>query len=167
MTVTTKFKCYLCSKEGLPMEMSYQVSPAIGHRVDFALNTTWLCPTPCYQTARNSYLITGRIQQEQDTQYQEYKVKLQEALVQTIAERPDPAHLPDGLRVTEDDLERLAALDGDYSADNMQDEETVKAAFKLLRNYKRLPYYHCRDGVGVLWDYDELRTRLDNLARKK
>lgn len=165
------------------MEMGFICTYLFG-MTDAALCADWFCQEPpqrpepgraiypncCFDKVSgrlNTSRTRARIQSQHDHKHKEYKATLHEALIHSIATRPDSAHLPDGLRVTEGDLERLAALDGDYSADTMQDEETVKAAFKLLRNYKRLPYYHCRDGVGVLWDYDELRTRLDDLARKK
>ena len=164
-SVQTTVSCYLCGADGKPMDMSFLASPAIGHRVDFALNTTWLCREPCYKEARNSYLITQRIRQLQDRQYQENQANLEDALKETIATRPDPADLPDGLRVTEDDIELLASFEGDFSVETMQNERTIAAAFKLLRTYNQLPYYHCQNGVGVFWDYSELCTRLENLER--
>ena len=165
MTVQTTVSCYLCGIDGKPMEMAVLASPAIGHRIDLALIGTWLCQEPCFDKARHSRFTSPRIYSGHNKKQADYKANLQEALITTIATRLDPAHLPEGLRVTADDLERVALLDGDFSVENLQDEATIQAAFKLLRNHKKLSYYHCKDGVGEFWDYEELKTRLDNLAR--
>ena len=146
--------------------MSVMATGAIGHRRDDAFETTtWLCSEPCFGTARNTPRIRERIYKQQDDKRDEYKANLHDALIHEIATRPDPAYLPDGLRVTEDDIARLVKCEGDYCSDTKPDEAVISAAFKLLRNHKRLPYYHCKDGVGEIWDYDELKARLDNLAR--
>jgi hypothetical protein len=165
MPPQTKVKCYLCGKNGLPTEMSVMGSPALGSQVDFALSVTWLCPDPCFDKARNSPRISGRIYSGHDHKYDENKANLQAALRDAKANRPDPASQPDGLRVSGDDIERLDALDGDFSVENLQDEETLAAAFRLVRNHQQLPYYHSANGTGEIWDFAELKTRLENLER--
>ena len=167
LSVETEAECYLCGTDGKPMEMAVMASPVISHRVDLALIGTWLCASPCFEKARNSELISKRIYQQHDDWQSGYNAHLQTALIQTIAERPDQDHLPEGLRCTEDDVERLAACEGNFSVENLQDEETLNAAFKMLRTHLQLPYYHCQNGVGEFWDFAELKTRLTNLAKSK
>lgn len=162
--VSNTVNCYLCGAQGSLLEMSVMGSPALGPVVDFALSVTWLCPDPCYDKARYSELIRTRIYAEHDAKERQNKANLQAALKETESAQVYLATLPDGLRVTESDIERVRYLDGDYSVENLQDEETVRAAFRLLRNYKRLPYYHATDTVRELWDFDELKTRLENLG---
>jgi hypothetical protein len=145
--------------------MAVMGSPAIGSQVDFALSVTWLCPGSCFDKARNSPRISGRIYATQSAKQREHKANLQAALSDAKTHPPDPASQPDGLRVTDDDIARLDALDGDFSVENLQDRETLAAAFRLVRNHKRLPYYHSADGKGEIWGYDELTIRLENLER--
>ncbi len=164
--IQTTVSCYLCGTEQEPREMAMMTSPALSHRCDFALaTTTWLCSDPCFGTARNTPRIRERIYNMHDAKCREYCANLQDALTHELGTRPDAAHLPEGLRVTEDEIERLACCNGDYCAEKMQDEAIIQAAFKLLRNHKRLPYYHSKNGVGELWDYSELCTRLESLTR--
>ena len=165
MPIRTKVNCYLCGADGTPGQMAVMGSPAIGPIVDFALCATWLCPSPCFDKVRNSPRISGRIYSEHAAKQREYKANLQAALQETESNHLNLATLPNGLRLTESDIERLAALDGDYSLEKLQDRKTIEVAFRLLRNHKQLPYYHSANGKGEIWDYEELRTRLENLAR--
>ena len=165
--VRTKVKCYLCSAEGAPLEMNVMGSPALGPVLDFALSVTWLCPQPCFEKARHSKTISPRIYAEHDARERENKANLSFALKQPESTYLHLATLPDGLKVTERDIERVAHLDGDYRAENLQDEQTIRAAFNLLRNYKYLPYCHIDEAAGVvqIWNYSELLERLTNLER--
>lgn len=138
-------------------------SPALGSVVDLALSVDWFCPQPCFEKARNTPRIRERIYAGHDRRERDNRANLQAALDETESHHLYLATLPDGLRTSESDIARVSALQGDYTARTLQDPDTIRAAFRLLRNHKRLPYYHSANGKGELWDYDELHARLANL----
>jgi hypothetical protein len=160
MPVKETVTCYLCGRENPPTEMSPMGSPALGHRVDFATSVAWLCPDTCFDEARRSPLISGRIYRAQAYQRKQNREHLADALKDTA----QLATLPDGLRVTEEELDRLKSLP-DFHAASLQDDADLEAAFRVLRNHTRHAYYHSADGRAEIWDYAELHERLGNLER--
>src|SRR5262249_29730006 len=102
MPVREIVTCYLCGKEAAPRQMSPMGSPALGHRVDFAISVHWLCPDPCFGKARHSSLISGRIFNDLRRKRADNREIVTDAL-----KRAEPTtDLPSGLHVTEYDLER-------------------------------------------------------------
>ncbi len=157
-------QCYLCGAQRPYREMTVMGSPALGPQVDFALSVSWLCPEPCFEKARHSPTIRPRIYAEHDRIERANRAHLERALQADEATHLHLGTLPDGLRISEPDLDRVAALQGDYSAQNLQDPETIHACFRLLRNERRLPFFHPEE--RSLWDYDHLRERLQALEVK-
>ena len=161
MPIQNTTRCCLCGAERPYREMTVMGSPALGPQVDFALSVSWLCPEPCFEKARHSPTIRARIYAEHDRVERANRANLEDALRADEATLLYLGTLPDGLRVLERDLDRVAALQGDYSAENLQDPETVHACFKLLRNERRLPFFHPKE--LALWDYEDLRVRFHAL----
>ena len=168
MPVSETIKCALCGKESPPSALAVMASPALGSQIDLALATcSWLCADSCYSTARHSPIIRKRIYSLHDAREAGHQADLTTALQATKAEQVHHATLPEGLRVSEEDYARLHALDGDYSATALADRDTLRAAFRLLRNHRRLPYFHRAGEKAEVWDYSELTTRLRNLEGVK
>ena len=161
MPIQETTRCYLCGRIRPFQEMSVMGSPALGAQVDFALSVSWLCPDPCFEKARHSPTIRARIYAEHDRIERANRADLEKALQTDESTILHLGTLPDGLRVSEPDMDRVAGLKGDYSAQNLQDPETIHACFRLLRNERRLPFFHPEE--RSLWDYDHLRERLQAL----